>query len=348
MLPAIPSVPYRPSICFNPHRPAKAGAAWRQANPGEWYRFQSSPAREGRCCHGGRPTQGSGTGFNPHRPAKAGAAVHLGLRYGAAQVSILTGPRRPVLHANERQHQVTADDVSILTGPRRPVLRPRRTVSACVSVVSILTGPRRPVLLCVDRGCVLRYPVSILTGPRRPVLRPVRICVVVFEHVSILTGPRRPVLLRDVQRQGLRRHGFNPHRPAKAGAATPGPVHHGQHLLVSILTGPRRPVLRPPLIPLRSDPSCFNPHRPAKAGAAIITRHPRAIPHVSILTGPRRPVLQCEPTCGAATRLVSILTGPRRPVLLGRPPGPGLRPHSFNPHRPAKAGAASSGVITCP
>ena len=86
-------------VCFNPHRPMKAGAARKQSPPASpqalfqsspadegrccWWtscakpissRFQSSPADEGRCCGNAPEHAKPNNCFNPHRPMKAGAA----------------------------------------------------------------------------------------------------------------------------------------------------------------------------------------------------------------------------------------------------------------------------------
>ena len=63
----------------------------------------------------------------------------------AENVSILTGPLRPVLY-NLGADRGLNFRVSILTGPLRPVLYAKAAHDSIVAYVSILTGPLRPVL----------------------------------------------------------------------------------------------------------------------------------------------------------------------------------------------------------
>ena len=90
----------RTTFCFNPHRPFRAGAAVLQARDGaELWVFQSSPALSGRCC------------------VKWSSVEAISKR-----VSILTGPFGPVLHSSLLEGRTPGGGVSILTGPFGPVL----------------------------------------------------------------------------------------------------------------------------------------------------------------------------------------------------------------------------------
>ena len=159
--------------------------------------------------------------------------------------------------------------VSILTGPSGPVLPIPILSSPSSGQVSILTGPEGPVLLAGSVMVSVSRLVSILTGPEGPVLRQRRQQQTAATNVSILTGPEGPVLLslmkmlpcafrfqsspapkgrcyyEPTQHSLLRRAGFNPHRPRRAGATTDELCEHCP-LQVSILTGPEGPVLPSP------------------------------------------------------------------------------------------------------
>ena len=83
--------------------------------------------------------------FNPHRPVKAGAINVFRKGHVIHNVSILTGPLRPVL-CDIPELCERYEKVSILTGPLRPVLCAAIDYDLHYYWVSILTGPLRPVL----------------------------------------------------------------------------------------------------------------------------------------------------------------------------------------------------------
>ena len=115
--------------------------------------------------------------------------------------------------------------------------------------------------------------------------------------------------------KGLLR-GFNPHRPAKAGAAR---IQDGGLSIPCRCFNPHRPAKAGAALVLRSVLEFlhgFNPHRPAKAGAARRRSTPGLVPTV-FQSSPAREGRCCRDVkhhhvCCA---IVSILTGPRRPVL---------------------------------
>ena len=91
------------------------------------------------------------------------------------------------------------------------------------ALVTVCFNPHRPVKAGasgVTRSPDITTTVSILTGPLRPVLRHLSDrWPAFFRGVSILTGPLRPVLQWCDALAGYHNHGFNPHRPVKAGAS---------------------------------------------------------------------------------------------------------------------------------
>ena len=148
---------------------------------------------------------------------------------------------------------------------------------------------------------------------------------------------------------------FNPHRPAKAGATNGAGAPAGHLAGVSILTGLRRPVL-----PLSFGRVC-TPGRfqssPACEGRCYSQWQLLVMGQtVSILTGLRRPVLpatssalggvkigafQSSPACEGRCYKSRLSFCPIPPQSPSRTRGPKART-SFNPHRPAKAGATKN------
>ena len=223
--------------CFNPHRPVKAGAAVRgQGNSPGGRVFQSSPAREGRCCappHRGRTNP---TRFNPHRPVKAGAArgtpaspasgrcfnPHRPVKAGAAPTRMLaTSPIRLFQSSPAREGRCCA------TRCRR---RPRRR----------RFNPHRPVKAGAAQRCARRTTGGRRFNPHRPVKAGAAFvtATLMMIHRMFQSSPAREgrCCIRRA-RYNTAYLCFNPHRPVKAGAAlTPGA--QGCSHQVSILTGP--------------------------------------------------------------------------------------------------------------
>ena len=224
------------AVCFNPHRPRRAGATQarrlsrlRQRKP--W--FQSSPAPKGRC--------------NPFCSAVSSAAP-------CVSVSILTGPEGPV-----QRVAVKVAPVRVSFDCFNPH-RPRRAganyvVGAGVRVnrdVSILTGPEGPVQLFWPHiGKLVKAVMSF--NPHRPRRAGATYWRLVTQSCMERScfNPHRPrragatprVRRRCSSTAGIR-ESFNPHRPRRAGATPPSRWRFlcpGWHS-VSILTGPEGPV----------------------------------------------------------------------------------------------------------
>ena len=173
---------------------------------------------------------------------------------------------------------------------------------AVSSHVSILTGLRRPVLLC-----------ALLKSASG---------VALFQSSPACEG--RCYLRRGHICSGRCRAGFNPHRPAKAGATVPTVA-----------------------VPKGVNGACFNPHRPAKAGATARFRTLYAL----------CPMFQSSPACEGrcyGTRHEALSKRNRfqsSPACEGRCYKKSLTTPTartcFNPHRPAKAGATRKRAIIC-
>jgi len=86
---------YQATVCFNPHRPVRAGAMRAAARfVTDSCGFQPSPAREGRCYGPLLHIWVLGISFNPHRPVRAGA---MGAPFSPPRVPAASfNPHRPV------------------------------------------------------------------------------------------------------------------------------------------------------------------------------------------------------------------------------------------------------------
>ena len=107
------------SILSGPRRPLQSGAS---ANFTSIYAvFQSSAAREGRCNDTCACTTTIVDSFNPQRPAKAAAMPAIDATGDGEEVSILSGPRRPL---QSQREEVVSEALSHfrLRGPRSLLL----------------------------------------------------------------------------------------------------------------------------------------------------------------------------------------------------------------------------------
>ena len=119
-------------------------------------------------------------------------------------------------------------EVAILTDPGGPVLPLRLGGEAGGAQVAILTDPGGPVLPTRPSGCC---------------------CSPAGAQVAILTGPGGPVLPRPASAGSSWTPSCDPHRPRRAGAATPRCCAAGEPC------------------------GCCDPHRPRRAGAAVRDQH---------------------------------------------------------------------------
>ena len=328
------------SVCFNPHRPFRAGATVvTSVSHSVTPQFQSSPALSGRCNTGCWPrVPVVSFRFNPHRPFRAGATRRPP---SSRSRSSSFNPHRP-FRAGATTNVMAGTTISSLF-QSSPALSGRCNLERFWAellgkYVSILTGPFGPVQPDNKLTAGQVHIVSILTGPFGPVQHRYSHHRARFAGVSILTGPFGPVQRALLLRPGARFRGFNPHRPFRAGA-TSTTRSRPRGTVVSILTGPFGPVQLPraPLVVLGAGVSiltgpfgpvqrfwrcwssrrtrCFNPHRPFRAGATHVEGGPKravmTFQSSPALSGRCNHVFRRRPDVRLA---VSILTGPFGPV----------------------------------
>ena len=183
-------------VCFNPHRPRRAGATRRLRDAVEAVlQFQSSPAPKGRCYPSACRCATAANGFNPHRPRRAGATLgsvrSVELTHG---VSILTGPEGPVLPAPSNARQ-SARSCFNPHRPRRAGATASETRSRPVTSSQFQSSPA-PKGRCYD-AVFESDPVWVRFNPHRP---------------------RRAGATPTASTTWPTKSSFNPHRPRRAGA----------------------------------------------------------------------------------------------------------------------------------